>query len=178
MKFHYKIILLLLLMPMFIKAQSISGKVMDKDGAVIGASVMVEPGKAGTITDMDGNYSLNLSPGTYTVTVTDANFCQVSKSIVIEETQFSIHPIVKNVTCNGAQDGSISLNVIGGVPPVTLIWDDNVNAGSTRNRLNAGTYTVHLSDASCSFTKSFTILEPLPMDATSMIKDAFDSFYL
>lgn len=121
-----------------------------------------------------GTYLEDLGPGTYTVTVTDANFCQVSKSIVIEETQFSIHPIVKNVTCNGAQDGSISLNVIGGVPPVTLIWDDNVNAGSTRNRLNAGTYTVHLSDASCSFTKSFTILEPLPMDATSTIKDAFD----
>lgn len=74
MKFHYKIILLLLLTPMFLKAQSISGKVMDKDGAVIGASIMVEPGKAGTITDTDGNYSLNLSAGTYTITVSFLGF--------------------------------------------------------------------------------------------------------
>ena len=74
MKFHYKIILLLLLTPMFIKAQSISGKVMDKEGAVIGASIMVEPGKAGTITDTDGNYSLNLSAGTYTITVSFLGF--------------------------------------------------------------------------------------------------------
>lgn len=46
----------------------ISGMVQDSNGeALIGASVYINGSDQGTTTDIDGNYSLNLTPGDYTV---------------------------------------------------------------------------------------------------------------
>ncbi|MGC3979379.1 MAG: SprB repeat-containing protein [Paludibacteraceae bacterium] len=121
-----------------------------------------------------GTYLENLGPGVYVVKITDANACVSSESITIDETPFSIHPVIKDVSCFGAQDGSIALNVVGGAPPVMLVWDDDAVAGSTRNRLKPGTYTVSLSDATCSFSKTFTILEPLAINVAATVTHAFD----
>ena len=117
----------------------------------------------------------NLSPGTYTITVTDTSGCFSSKEVIITEAEFSIQPIIKNITCFGAQDGSIHLNIKGGIPPVILSWADNPTAGSTRNRLKAGIYTATLSDgSSCSFSRSFTIIEPTELKISGRITNAFD----
>ena len=117
----------------------------------------------------------NLSPGTYTITVTDFNNCSTFKDVIIKEAEFSIQPIIKNITCFGAQDGSIQLNIKGGIPPVILSWSDNPTAGSTRNRLKAGTYIATLSDgSSCSFTRSFIITEPTELKISARIANAFD----
>lgn len=122
-----------------------------------------------------GTFQDNLSPGDYTITIVDANACQKTVNINIHEAQFYIEPITKNATCFGAHNGSISLNVHGGVAPINLVWLDNATAGSTRNNLAPGTYTATLSDASsCSFTKSFTITEPLELKFSANIKNAFD----
>ena len=119
-----------------------------------------------------GTYLPDLGPGTYIVTVTDANSCVETKTISINDTPFMLRPVIKQISCNGAQDGSIALNISGGIPPIILQWDDNPTAGSTRNRLKAGTYTVHMSDAKCSFSTSFTIIEPQPLDVTAVVTDA------
>ena len=121
-----------------------------------------------------GTFLPDLGPGTYTVKITDANNCTAVKDIVIDETPFSIRPVVKHISCFGAQDGSITLNVTGTPSLVTLKWDDNPTAGATRNRLKAGTYTVRLSDGSCSITRSFTIVEPLAINVAANVTDAFD----
>jgi len=122
-----------------------------------------------------GIFQDNLSPGTYTIAVTDSKDCTVSSIVTILEAEFSIQPTVKNITCFGAQNGSINLNIIGGIPPVTLTWTDNATAGNVRNRLKAGTYTALLTDASsCTITKSFTILEPLELKISAGITNAFD----
>ena len=121
-----------------------------------------------------GTYLQDLGPGTYTVKITDANGCVAVKDILIDETSFSIRPVVKHISCFGAQDGSITLNLIGTPATVTLKWDDNPTAGTTRNRLKAGTYTVRLSDGSCTVTRSFTIVEPLAINVGATITDAFD----
>lgn len=135
----------------------------------------VEPYKIEWSNLAKGTFLQNLGPGTYSVKVTDANACQMNRDIVITEAPFSIQPVVKNISCFGAQDGSISLNIQGGTPPISLVWDDSPVAGNTRNRLNPGTYTVRLSDASsCSFTKSFTIIEPLAINVAAKITNAFD----
>lgn len=48
-------------------AQTLSGTVTSEDGPLIGATVAA--GNTGTVTDLDGKYSLNIAPGTYTVRV-------------------------------------------------------------------------------------------------------------
>lgn len=58
---------LLLLLPCMMEAQTLSGVITDADGPLIGATVAA--GNTGTVTDIDGKYSLNLAPGTYTVRV-------------------------------------------------------------------------------------------------------------
>jgi len=119
-------------------------------------------------------YQDNLSPGTYTITVTDNNGCLKSEDIIVTEAGFSIQPEVKNVTCFGARNGSINLNVHGGIPPVSLVWSDNPTAGYIRNNLNPGNYTATLSDASCSFTRNFTVTGPLELKLSAEITHAFD----
>lgn len=57
--------LLLLVAPCIINAQSLSGTVTSAEGPLIGATIAA--GGTGTVTDIDGSYSLNLKPGTYTI---------------------------------------------------------------------------------------------------------------
>jgi len=59
--------LFLFALPMVVNAQILSGQLTDDMGGLIGATVSVAGGM-GTITDMDGNYSLKLAPGRYTAT--------------------------------------------------------------------------------------------------------------
>ena len=122
-----------------------------------------------------GTFQNNLGPGTYTISITDSNGCTKSKDIVIAETEFSIQPVVKQITCFGAHDGSIDLNLQGGASSVTMVWADDPIAGTSRNQLGAGTYTVTLTNVtSCVINRSFTIIEPLELDLTAAVTNAFD----
>jgi len=122
-----------------------------------------------------GMFQTNLSPGKYTVTVTDFAGCQKSKDIVIGESNFAIQPTFKNVTCFGAHNGSINLNLLGSTAMVSLVWDDDPTAGVTRNQLGPGIYKVTLRDTSaCVIIQSFHILEPPAIDVSAAITNAFD----
>jgi len=125
----------------------------------------------------NGNGALqdDLQPGIYTVTVTDANFCQATVTDTIAEAEFFMKPSFTDVTCFGAKNGSISLNIKGGIYPIRVLWSDNTKAGSVRNNLSAGIYSVTLSDGSgCSFSKVFNILEPLQLVLNPAITNAFE----
>jgi gliding motility-associated-like protein len=117
----------------------------------------------------------NLSPGEYFITITDANNCQQTAYVNIPEANFAIRPMTKNVSCYGANDGSIDLNVSGGLNPISLVWADNPTAGSTRNHLGPGIYTVTLHDgAPCNISESFLITEPQQIIITGKVTNAFD----
>jgi gliding motility-associated-like protein len=124
----------------------------------------------------NGTYQDNLAPGDYTVTVTDALLCVKVKTITVPvPPPFNINPVVSNISCFGMKDGSIALNINGGVPPVKVLWDDNPSAGSTRNNLAAGTYSVTISDGKpCVIKGSFVIVEPQPLVLTANLTNAFD----
>ena len=66
-KLCFGMTLFLFALPMVVNAQILSGQLTDDMGGLIGATVSVAGGM-GTITDMDGNYSLKLAPGRYTAT--------------------------------------------------------------------------------------------------------------
>lgn len=118
----------------------------------------------------------NLSAGNYTITVTDNVGCIRTQTIVIAQAPvFMVNPIVTNVSCNGAYNGSINLNLTGGIPLVTLTWSDGSTAGLIRNNLGPGTYTATISDGTpCYIVRTFTIVEPLPLVLSANLTNAFD----
>ena len=122
-----------------------------------------------------GTIQENLSAGDYSVTVIDANNFRKTVNINIPEANFSIHPVTKNVTCFGAHDGSISLNISGGLNPISLVWDDNPTAGNQRNQLGPGIYTVTLHDgAPCNIKESFLISEPSKIEILARVINALE----
>ncbi|MBN4065969.1 PKD domain-containing protein [Candidatus Amoebophilus asiaticus] len=110
-----------------------------------------------------------LCPDNYTVLVLDANSCSGSESVIITE-----HPPLStttssiDVSCNGGSDGAVDLTVSGGTPPYTFAWS---NGATTEDILGitAGTYTVVISYANCSFSESVIITEPLSPIASTII---------
>lgn len=107
----------------------------------------------------------NLSAGDYIITVTDNLGCIKTATINIPEAPiFTVNPVVQNISCFGANNGSIALNLVGGIAPVTLTWSDGSTAGLTRNNLAPGTYTATINDGKpCQIIRTFIIVQPQPL---------------
>jgi gliding motility-associated-like protein len=123
-----------------------------------------------------GFFQNNLAAGSYTITITDANGCTKPITInIIEAPIFTINPVVTNISCFGANNGSINLNLIGGQAPVTLTWSDGSTSGTVRNNLLPGTYTVAISDGTpCYINRTFIIVEPQPLVLNATVQNALD----
>ncbi|GAA4848062.1 hypothetical protein GCM10023331_35970 [Algivirga pacifica] len=107
----------------------------------------------------------NLPAGEYDVTVTDANGAQTFLAVfIIESTApISINSLVSDISCNGANDGAILLNVFGGFPPYTYTWSNGATTKDIDN-LSAGTYSLVITDkVGCTLEQTFTIEEPAPL---------------
>jgi gliding motility-associated-like protein len=118
----------------------------------------------------------NLAAGTYTITVTDAVGCVQTTSIIIPEAPlFTVTPVVNTISCFGANNGSIQLNLVGGIAPVSLVWSDGSTAGTTRNNLPPGVYTVTITDSKpCQIVRTFIITEPQPLVLNAQLTNAID----
>ena len=105
----------------------------------------------------------NLSAGSYTLTVTDANGCTaVSEAITIAEPA----PMVLTTTtvataCNGSSDGSIDLMVEAGTGPYTYSWNNGTYVEEDPADIPAGQYTVVVTDANgCTATTTAAVDQP------------------
>ena len=106
-----------------------------------------------------------LSAGTYSVNITDNNGCSgTSVSVTITQPNVIDDSVVtaSNITCNGLNNGSVTIGVIGGTSPYTYNWTPNVSNTATASGLSVGTYTVNITDNNgCSGTSiSVTITQP------------------
>lgn len=123
----------------------------------------------------------NLPAGTYTVTITDCNGCQ------LVEGPFELQgpPSELNVTltpipakCFGQSNGSIIINANGGVAPyqyrvVNVAPYPNWSNNNTIPNLSANTYTVQVRDAfGCIITNQTTVTSPTAISITLVPTDA------
>jgi len=106
---------------------------------------------------------LGLSPGTYTVIVTDFNFCTASQTFTVTQPAAPLTATCvtdSNLTCNGAFNGQATVTPAGGTSPYTYLWS-NAQTTATATGLGGGTYTVTVTDANgCTATCAATISEP------------------
>ena len=119
----------------------------------------------------------SLGPGTYSLTVTDANDCsELFNNLVTINEPPAIDVTFTgqdNLDCFGDSDGSVSIDVSGGVAPYTFSWTNNegtiVSTDEDPSGLTAGTYSLLVTDntlCSASYPDAVEITEPLPLTLT------------
>ncbi|MBK9543807.1 MAG: hypothetical protein IPO49_16110 [Bacteroidetes bacterium] len=107
---------------------------------------------------------IGLPAGNQTLTVTDANGCTSTCTVVISEPTALVATcsVVANVSCNGGTNGAADVTASGGTAPYT-------GTGSFTG-LAAGSYTYNISDANgCTASCSVTITEPAALVATCSV---------
>ncbi|MBK8847548.1 MAG: T9SS type A sorting domain-containing protein [Bacteroidetes bacterium] len=103
-----------------------------------------------------------LCAGNYDVTVTDSKGCSSNCTVKVDDISQALTCSVTktNVSCQGGNDGSATVVVIGGTAPYTYAWSNGATT-ATIGGLSAGTYTVSVwSAAGCSTECSIKIGQP------------------
>ena len=118
-----------------------------------------------------------LCAGTYIVTVTDANGCTGTHTVVVSALNtdpcqgvvVAVAVVAHDVDCYGSATGSASANASGGHAPYAYLWS-NGQTGPSATNLGAGTYAVMATDsAGCVGTANVTITTPAPIDLVDVI---------
>jgi gliding motility-associated-like protein len=99
-----------------------------------------------------------LAAGSYIVTVTDADGCTNTQTVVIGEPQtLLLTTDVTDASCPGVTDATINLTITGGTAPFTIIWDDGTTS-EDRSSISSGTFSVVVTDANgCSASATVTV---------------------
>ena len=117
------------------------------------------------------------SPYFFTVNVTNdacpapGNF-SFQYQVIISGTDMVATPTISSVSCNGGNDGAISISTSGTSSPFTYLW---TNGGTTPNtsNLTAGTYNLQLTDGGgCTMTETYVVIEPSQITSTSNFYNA------
>ncbi|MCB0571902.1 MAG: gliding motility-associated C-terminal domain-containing protein [Phaeodactylibacter sp.] len=115
--------------------------------------------------------------GTYQLQVSDGNGCFVLDEVTLDApTQLVINGNVKNITCNGGEDGSISVNASGGIPGFGYSYEwSNGEFDNRLTLLRGGDYTVTVVDANnCQTEATYTVVDPDPITITFNMEPATD----
>ncbi|MBS7229458.1 T9SS type A sorting domain-containing protein [Flavobacterium psychroterrae] len=149
------------------------------NGGTNGSATVTPTGGTGGFTYLWSNGTTtnsitDLTQGTYSVTIKDANTCQVTQNFTITQPAVlaASQGTINNVSCNGGSNGSATVVTTGGTPGYTYLWSPTGGTGATASGLIQGTYTVTVTDSKlCQTTQTFTITEPTPFAVTTSQND-------
>ena len=151
------------------------------NGSTNGTSSISSTGGVGTLTYNwtpgnpigDGTASVtNLSAGTYSCTVTDANGCTALQTVTITQPNVLVSTITSqtNVSCFAGTNGAASILVSGGTTAYSYNWTPGNPTGdgtTSVTNLSAGTYSCTITDANgCAASQSVTITQAAALAAT------------
>ncbi|MBU6325175.1 MAG: T9SS type A sorting domain-containing protein, partial [Bacteroidetes bacterium] len=117
-----------------------------------------------------------LTAGTYTVSVKDANGCigNSAPQVLSQPNAIAVSVRTTNVTCNGTNNGQVSVSAIGGSGTLGYSIDGGQTFQSDRNfsGLRAGYYLVMVRDAGgCVGYATFSIEEPAAINIVTGVLD-------
>ncbi|MEZ4962411.1 MAG: choice-of-anchor L domain-containing protein [Saprospiraceae bacterium] len=118
----------------------------------------------GSVSNATGVFT-GLAAGTYQALAFDNLNCGNSIQVVIGQPDpILLQEVVVNpISCNGQDDGSLTVSVEGGVHPYTFNWNGN-QGDSIAINLGPGLQTVVVTDANgCSSSLDFTLDAPDPL---------------
>lgn len=112
----------------------------------------------------------NLALGSYDITVTDDNNCTTSSNLVVNTSAASTLSIQStDVTCAGAQDGSVEVVVASSVAPLTYNWS-STGSGPSITGVSGGIYLVTVTDGNgCSYVLQDTVAEPSALSVSFVV---------
>lgn len=108
----------------------------------------------------------NLGPGTYTCTITDPLGCSKQDTVLLQYPSFfNVNPAtIQNTSCASSSNGSITINLTGGIAPYTYSWSNGAT-GAVNSSLVAGSYTVSITDQNgCTILQTNTITQPTALN--------------
>ncbi|MBI2968117.1 MAG: SBBP repeat-containing protein [Bacteroidetes bacterium] len=117
----------------------------------------------------------NLAAASYTMVVKDSNNCTFSTAVnLTEPTQLTFTSSQINVTCNGGNNGSITVNATGGVTTYQYSNDNGFSyqPSNVFNNLVPDTYSIVVKDANnCTATSTVILTEPGGISASTLQTD-------
>lgn len=115
-----------------------------------------------------GPTASNLIAGNYTVTATDSRGCVITSPVNVGQILGGTASITSsaNITCNGLNNGNLTVGIIGGSAPFTYAWSPGGQTNATASNLAPGTYTCEVTDFyGCKAFATGSITQPTPLTA-------------
>lgn len=112
----------------------------------------------------------NLSSGTYTINVTDANGCAQTQTVSVSSVNTLLASTNSTPAACSSSTGSATVTASGGTGGYTYLWNPSSQTTSSVSSLSTGTYTVIVTDANnCTQTQTVSVasVNTLVVSATS-----------
>jgi hypothetical protein len=154
------------------------------NGSTNGTASISTAGGVGTLTYNwtpgnpigDGTASVtNLSAGSYSCTITDANGCTTSQSVTITQPTALVATLSSqtNISCFGGSNGAASISISGGTTAYSYNWTPGNPIGdgtASVTNLSAGSYSSTITDANgCIASQTVTITQPAAINNSQNI---------
>jgi gliding motility-associated-like protein len=141
-------------------------------GTISGTYVIIWEDDLGNLIS-NSTLAENLSPGNYTLTVTDDNGCTYQEEITLSNPGGDITATISPVTCGGGLDGAIDLEIDNVAEPFAVSWtgpDGFVSNNEDIMNLAGGSYSYTVSGADgCVFTELLEVTSPESLEVVASI---------
>ena len=116
---------------------------------------------------------VDLCNGEYELEIVDAAGTSIESGIITISSpdDLLIDGVVYDITCLDAQDGAITLSVLGGTSPYEFSWNNNAEGDSISNLSDGNYEVITIDNNGCTETAEFTIDDIPLIDVESEILD-------